>query len=162
LLDAQGRLPRLGRALIVDSTAAMAGAALGTSTTTSYIESVAGVEAGGRTGLTAVVAGLLFVAAIFLSPLAASIPSYATAPALFYVACLMARSLRDLDWEDLTEFGPGMVTAIATPLTFSIAHGIGFGFVAYALGKFLAGRGGEVGPAVWAIAGAYVLKVALT
>ena len=161
-LDAQGRLPRLGRALMADSTAAMLGAALGTSPTTSYIESVAGVEAGGRTGLTAVVVGLLFIAAIFLAPLAASIPGYATAPALLYIACLMARSLRDLNWDDITEFGPAMATAIAIPLTFSITHGIGFGFIAYAAGKLFAGRGGEVGAVVWAIAAAYVLKVALT
>jgi len=161
-LDREGRLPRLGRALIADSTAAMAGAALGTSTTTSYIESIAGVEAGGRTGLTAAVVGLLFVAAIFLSPLAASIPAYATAPALVFVACLMARNLKDLDWDDLTEFGPGIVTAIATPFTFSIADGIGFGFVTYAAGKLLAGRGHEAGIVVWGIAAAYALKVALT
>ncbi len=162
LLDEGGRLPRLRRALVADSAAAMIGAALGTSTTTSYIESVAGVEAGGRTGLTAVFVGLLFIAALFLSPLAASIPAYATAPALLFVACLMARSLRGLDWEDLTEFGPGIVTAIAIPLTFSIAHGIGFGFITYAFGKLFAGRDGDVSIAVWAIAAAFIAKIALT
>ena len=162
LLDERGRLPRLGRALVADSTAAMVGAALGTSTTTSYIESVAGVEAGGRTGLTAVVVGILFVAALFISPLAASIPAYATAPALLFIACLMARSLRELDWDDLTEFGPGVVTAFAIPLTFSITDGIGFGLISYACGKFLAGRGRDVSLAVWAIAAAFVAKIALT
>lgn len=136
------------------------GAALGTSTTTSYIESIAGVEAGGRTGLTAVVVGLLFIAALFLSPLAAIIPPYATAPALLFVACLMARSLRELDWADLTEFGPGVVAAIAIPLTFSIADGIGIGFISYALGKLAAGRGGTVSVAAWGIAGAFVAKIA--
>lgn len=160
LLDERGQLPRLGRALVADSAAAMVGAALGTSTTTSYIESIAGVEAGGRTGLTAVVVGLLFIAALFLSPLAASIPPYATAPALLFVACLMARSLRELDWADLTEFGPGVVAAIAIPLTFSIADGIGIGFISYALGKLAAGRGGEVSVAAWGIAGAFVAKIA--
>jgi AGZA family xanthine/uracil permease-like MFS transporter len=161
-LDAEGRMPRLGRALMADSAAAMVGAALGTSTTTSYIESIAGVEAGGRTGLTAVAVAILFVAAVFVSPLAASIPAYATAPALLFVACLMARALRELEWDDMTEFGPGVVAAIVTPLTFSIADGIGCGFVAYAGGKLLAGRGRETGIVVWAIAAAYVVKVAVT
>jgi AGZA family xanthine/uracil permease-like MFS transporter len=147
---------------MADSAAAMVGAALGTSTTTSYIESIAGVEAGGRTGLTAVAVAILFVAAVFVSPLAASIPAYATAPALLFVACLMARALRELEWDDMTEFGPGVVAAIVTPLTFSIADGIGCGFVAYAGGKLLAGRGRETGIVVWAIAAAYVVKVAVT
>ena len=160
-LDAQGRLPRLRHALAADSTAAMAGAVLGTSTTTSYIESVSGVEAGGRTGLAAVFVGLLFIAAIFLSPVAASVPSYATAPALVYVACLMAQSLRDLDWDDLLEFGPAVVTAITIPLTFSITDGIGFGFIAYAAGKLLGGRGREVGVMVWAVALAFAIYIAV-
>ena len=124
-LDKNGKLPRIGKALIVDSTSASVGAALGTSTTTSYIESAAGVDAGGRTGLTAVVVALCFVGAVFFAPLAGTVPGFATAPALLYVACLMARSLKDLDWEDTTEFVPAIVTAITMPLTFSIAHGIG-------------------------------------
>ncbi|MBI3707974.1 MAG: NCS2 family permease [Proteobacteria bacterium] len=162
MLDKDGKLPRLGKALAVDSSAAMVGAALGTSTTTSYIESAAGVDAGGRTGLTAVVVGLLFVAAIFLAPLAGSIPSYATAPALFFVACLMAQSLKEVDWGDVTEFAPAMVTAITMPLTFSIAHGIGLGFIVYAVGKILGGRAGDVNPAVWIIAAAFAVKIAIT
>ena len=160
-LDKKGRLPRLRHALVADSTAAIAGAALGTSTTTSYIESIAGVEAGGRTGLTAVFTGLLFIAAIFLSPLAASIPGYATAPALIYVACLMGQSLRHLDWDDILEFGPALVTAITIPLTFSITDGIGFGFVAYAAGKLLGGRGREVSAMVWAIAAVFAIFIAV-
>jgi AGZA family xanthine/uracil permease-like MFS transporter len=159
MLDQQGRLPRIKQALLVDSTSAMVGAALGTSTTTSYIESAAGVDAGGRTGLTAVVVGLLFLAATFLAPLAQSIPGYATAPALFYVACLMARGLKDLDWEDATEYVPAMVTAITMPLTFSIAHGIGLGFIAYVLIKILAGRARDLHPAPVLIALLFGLKI---
>lgn len=161
LLDAHGRLPRLNRALIADSSATMLGAALGTSTTTSYIESAAGVDAGGRTGLTAVVVAALFLAAIFLSPLAAAVPAFATAPALFFVACLMASSLKDLDWSDATEFAPAMVTAIGIPLTFSIADGIGLGFISYAALKLLAGRAAGLGPAVWIIAAAFVVRIAV-
>jgi AGZA family xanthine/uracil permease-like MFS transporter len=159
MLDQHGRLPRIKQALLVDSTSAMVGAALGTSTTTSYIESAAGVDAGGRTGLTAVVVGLLFLAATFLAPLAQSIPGYATAPALFYVACLMARGLKDLDWEDATEYVPAMVTAITMPLTFSIAHGIGLGFIAYVLIKILAGRARDLHPAPVLIALLFGLKI---
>ena len=161
LLDAQGRLPRLGRALVADSTATMVGAALGTSTTTSYIESAAGVDAGGRTGLTAVVVAILFLAAIFLSPLAAAIPAFATAPALFFVACLMAASLKDIDWTDATEFAPAIVTAVGMPFTFSIADGIGLGFISYAALKLLAGRTAGLGPAVWIIAAAFAVRIAV-
>lgn len=162
MLDAEGKLPRIGKALMVDSSSAMVGAALGTSTTTSYIESTAGVEAGGRTGLTAVVVGLLFLAAVFISPLARSIPPYATAPALVFVACLMARSLTEVDWEDVTEYVPAVIVAIAMPLTFSIAEGIGLGFIVYVVGKLLSGRPQQVNPAVWIIAAAFVVRLAIS
>jgi AGZA family xanthine/uracil permease-like MFS transporter len=161
LLDKEGRLPRIKEALMVDSTSAMVGAAFGTSTTTSYIESAAGVNVGGRTGLTAVTVGLLFLAAIFLAPLAASIPSYATAPALFFVACLMTDGLKDIDWSDVTEYVPAMVIAITMPLTFSIAHAIGLGFIAYVGIKLLSGRWREAHPAVVVIALAFALKIAI-
>lgn len=159
MLDSEGKLPRIGKALIVDSTSASVGAALGTSTTTSYIESAAGVDAGGRTGLTAVVVALCFMLAIFFAPLAGTVPAFATAPALLYVACLMARSLKDLDWDDLTEFVPAIVTAITMPLTFSIAHGIGVGFIAYAAIKILAGRWRDMQIAVPIIAIAFLFKM---
>ena len=162
LLDKEGKLPRLGQALIADSSAAMVGAALGTSTTTSYIESAAGVDAGGRTGLTAVTVAALFLAALFLSPLAATVPAYATAPALFYVACLMARSLKELDWEDVTEFVPAVVTAVTIPLSFSIADGLGLGFIVYALTKLLSGRLADINPAVAIIAIAFLLRIYLS
>jgi AGZA family xanthine/uracil permease-like MFS transporter len=158
MLDEHGRLPRLGRALIADSVAAMASGLLGTSTTTSYIESAAGIKAGGRTGLTAVVVAVLFLLALAFSPLAASIPGYATAPALLFVACLMARGLADIAWDDLTEAVPAMVTALAMPLTFSIAHGISFGFIAFVGIKLLAGRARDLNVTVVLLAAAFVLK----
>jgi len=158
LLTPDGRLPRLRKALLADSTATMAGAALGTSTVTSYIESAAGTNVGGRTGLTAVTVALLFLACLFLAPLAADIPAYATAPALLYVACLMVRGLTEVDWEDVTEYAPAVVTALAMPLTYSIANGIAFGFITFAAIKLLAGRGREVGPAVLVLTALFITK----
>lgn len=158
LLDAEGKLPRLKRALLADSSAIAAGSLLGTSSTTAYIESAAGTAAGGRTGLTAVVVGLLFLAALFLAPLAGTVPAFATAPALIYVAVLMSRALADVDWDDLTEAAPAFLCAISMPLTFSIAHGIAFGFVSYAAIKLLAGRAREVPVTVWVLAGVFVGK----
>ena len=160
-LDKDGKLPRIGKALVVDSASASVGAVLGTSTTTSYIESTAGVDAGGRTGLTAVVVALCFVLAIFFAPLAGTVPAFATAPALLYVACLMAMSFKDLDWEDVTEFVPAVITAITMPLTFSIAHGIGIGFICYAAIKVLSGRAGEMKIAVPIIAALFAIKLAI-
>jgi AGZA family xanthine/uracil permease-like MFS transporter len=152
LMNKDGSVPRLGRALMADSGGAMIGAVLGTSTTVSYIESAAGVQAGGRTGLTALTVSVLFLLTLFLAPLATSIPAFATAPALVLVACLMTQGLRDLAWDDTTEYLPAIVTAVAMPFTFSIATGIGLGFIAYALVKMIAGRAGEVHGAVWLIA----------
>ena len=124
LLDHDGRLPRMREALIADSFAAMFGALIGTSTTTSYIESAAGVAAGGRTGLTALTVAALFLLALFFSPLAGMIPAYASAAALLYVACVMVRGLAEIDWDDITEYAPAVIAAIAMPLTYSIANGI--------------------------------------
>lgn len=160
LLDEQGRLPRLRGALFADSSATLVGALAGTSSTTSYIESAAGVEAGGRTGLTASVCAVLFLACLFFSPLAQSVPAYATASALLFVACLMARSLADLDWSDLTESTPAVVGAIAMPLTYSIAEGIGLGFICYAAIKVLSGQGSQCPRAVYLIAMIFALKYA--
>jgi len=160
LLDSEGRLPRLRQALLADSSASIAGACLGTSTTTSYIESAAGINAGGRTGLTAVTVAGLFLLALFLAPLAQSIPGYATAPALVFVACLMARGLTEVDWDDATEYAPALVTAVSMPLTFSIAHGIAFGFITYAAIKLLSGRIGEARIAVVVLAVLFCVKFA--
>lgn len=161
MLDKDGKLPRLGRALVADSSASIVAAAIGTSSTTSYIESAAGVKAGGRTGLMAVTVGVLFLLSLFLAPLALSIPAFATAPALLFVACLMARGMTEVDWEDVTEYAPAVVCALTMPLTFSIAHGIAFGFITYVAGKLLAGRAAEAHPAVIVIAALFLLKFAL-
>ncbi|MGI2125440.1 NCS2 family permease [Shewanella putrefaciens] len=157
-LDDKGRLPRLNRALTADSLATIAGAAFGTSTTTSYIESTAGVSAGGRTGLTAVVVGLLFIAALFLSPLAGMIPAYATAGTLFYVAILMMSGLVHVEWEDLTEAAPVVVVCILMPLTFSIATGIAFGIISYAAIKLLTGRFSDLNLGILVLAALFVAK----
>lgn len=161
LLDEQGRLPRLRRALFADAAATTVGATLGTSTVTSYIESAAGTNVGGRTGLTAVTVALLFLACLFLAPLAANIPAYATAPALLYIACLMARGLTEIDWEEVTEYAPAIVTTITMPLSYSIAHGIAFGFIAYAGMKILAGKWREAGWPVILLAALFLMKFAL-
>jgi len=157
LLDNAGNLPRLGPALIADSGASVAGALLGTSTTTSYIESASGVRAGGRTGLTAVTVAVLFLLALFFAPLATSIPAFATAPAIVFVACMMARGLAEIDWDDVTEFVPAVVTALGMPLTFSIATGIGLGFISYVGIKLFCGRLGDIGPAMWLVAGTFLV-----
>jgi AGZA family xanthine/uracil permease-like MFS transporter len=158
LLDKDGKLPRVGRAMMADSTASMAGAALGTSTTTSYIESTAGIAAGGRTGLTAVVVGVLFLLSLFFAPLAGSIPAYATAGALLYVAVLMAGSLAHADWDDSTEAAPVLIAALAMPLTFSIAEGIALGFISYVAIKTLSGRFKDLNIAVVLLALLFVAK----
>ena len=160
LVDEDGKLPRLGRALLSDSTATTAGALLGTSSTTSFIESAAGVEAGGKTGLTAVTVGTLFLLCLFIAPLAQSIPAYATASALLFVACLMIKSLENLAWGDLTECIPAVVTAMAMPLAFSIADGLGIGFISYALIKIISGKTTACPIAVYVIAAIFVAKFA--
>jgi AGZA family xanthine/uracil permease-like MFS transporter len=152
LMGPDGKLPRLRRAMAADSLSVMLGAALGASPVTAYIESAAGVRAGGRTGLVGVVVAALFLLSLFLSPLAASVPDYATAPALLFVACLMVRALTEIDWDDATEYAPAMVTALSMPLTFSISNGIALGFIAYAAIKLLAGRGRDIRPAMAVLA----------
>lgn len=161
LVEADGKLPRLGRALMADSTATMAGAAMGTSTTTSYIESAAGTAAGGRTGLTACIVALLFLISLFFSPLAGAVPAFATAPALLFVAVLMTGGLVQVDWEDLTVAAPVVITAITMPLTFSIANGIALGFISWTLIKLLAGRWRDLNPSLYALAALFIIKLAL-
>ncbi len=161
LTDSDGRVPRMRRALVADSAATMAGALLGTSTTTSYVESTAGVRAGGRTGLTAVVVAALFLLSTFIAPVATAVPAFATAPAIMFVGYVLTRSLRGIGWDDLTECIPAMVTALAMPFTFSIATGIGLGFISYASAKVLAGRASELNSASVAVATAFLLRFAL-
>lgn len=157
LAGEQGRLPRVGRVLVADSIATMLGALLGTPGAGTHPESAAGIATGGRTGLTALAAGLLFLACLFLEPLAATVQAYATAPVLLFVAFWLARPLGDIDWEDLSEYAPAALTTIAIPLTNSITDGIGFGFIAYTGIKALTGRTGELYPAVLALTGIFAV-----
>ncbi|TRO31328.1 NCS2 family permease [Pseudomonas putida] len=159
LMGKDGHMPKMGRALIADSTAAMAGSLLGTSTTTSYIESAAGVSAGGRTGLTAIVVAVLFLLALFFAPLAGSVPAFATAPALLFVAVLMASGLAEINWDDVTEAAPVVVTALAMPLTYSIANGIAFGFIAWTAVKLISGRRRDLNPALVILSILFVIKL---
>ena len=158
LMGKDGHLPKMGRALIADSTAAMGGSLLGTSTTTSYIESAAGVAAGGRTGLTACVVAVLFLLSLFFAPLAGTVPAFATAPALLFVAVLMTSGLAEIDWDDITVAAPVVITALSMPLTFSIANGIAFGFITWVVIKALAGRFKDINPALVVLAALFVIK----
>jgi AGZA family xanthine/uracil permease-like MFS transporter len=156
----EGQKSRLGRALLADSTAIVAGSLIGTSSTTAYVESASGVQAGGRTGLTAFTIAILFLAALFLSPLAGSVPSYATAPALLYVAGLMMRELTEVEWEDLTEAAPAALTALAMPFTYSIANGLAFGFISYVVLKLFTGKWKDIHPATAIVAILFVIRFA--
>lgn len=160
LLDKEGKLPRLNKALLADSSATVAGSMLGTSTTTSYVESTAGVSAGGRTGLTAVVVGVLFLLSLFLAPLAGMVPAYATAGPLFYVAVLMLAGLVNVNWDDLLEAVPVAVILITMPLTFSIANGIAFGFISYVAVRICSGKASTLNASVSILAALFILKFA--
>ena len=159
-LVAPDRPGRLGRALFSDSIAILFGSFLGTSSTTAYIESASGVQAGGRTGLTALVVGLLFLASLFVSPLAGSVPAYATAPALLYVAGLMMRELVEINWSEVTEAAPAALTALIMPFTYSIANGLAFGFISYAVLKACTGRIREVHAATWLVSVLFIIRFA--
>ena len=148
------------QALIADSTGTVGGALLGTSPVTSCIKSAAGASAGGRTGLTSVVVSVLFLACLFFAPLAGPIPPYATAAAILYVACLMARPLVDINWSDVTESAAAVMTVIAIPLTLSIADGIGLGFLTYVLIKVMPGRRQECSSTFIAVALLFAVKFA--
>jgi AGZA family xanthine/uracil permease-like MFS transporter len=154
----EGRIPRINRALLTDSSATIVGSLLGTSTVVTYVESAAGISEGGRTGLVAVVVALLFLVAMFFSPLAEMIPAYATAPALIVVGALMLRVAATLPWSDMTEAVPAFVTMIGMPLTFSIANGLALGFISYPLVKLLAGRGQEVGLVAYLLAALFLVR----
>ena len=158
LLDEKGQLPGMGRALMADSSASAVGSLLGSSTTTTFVESTAGVAAGGRTGLTAVVCAGLFLLALFFSPLVGMVPAYATAGALLYVAVLMTSGLSSIDWDDITEAAPAVVAAVMMPLSFSIANGIALGFIAYAVIKTLSGRSKDVSISVYLLAALFIAK----
>lgn len=144
LVDKNGKFPRIGRAMLVDAFGVSFGSLLGTSTITAYVESAAGVGAGGRTGLTAIVCGLMFLLALFFTPLAGLIPNAATAPALIIVGALMMEGVRNIDFNDFTESLPAFLTIVMMPFTYSIANGISAGLVMYPALKLITGRGREV------------------
>ena len=160
LVDEEGRVEGIGKLLFVDSIGAAAGGAAGISSNTSYIESSAGVAEGGRTGLTSVVVGILFLIAIFLSPLAGIVPPQATAPTLILVGFLMAGLIKGIDFEDLDEGFPALLAIVLMPLTFSITVGIGAGFVMYAFIKLVKGKAGEVHPLMWVISISFLIYFA--
>jgi AGZA family xanthine/uracil permease-like MFS transporter len=157
-LTADGKMPRVNRALFADAIATITGSLFGTSTVVTYIESATGVSEGGRTGLTAVVVAVLFLLAVFFSPIAGAIPPIATAPALIIVGALMISAVKTIDWDDLTEAIPAFLTILAMPLTFSIANGLALGFIFYPLLKVLTGRWREASPLVYVLAALFILR----
>ncbi|MDR3355400.1 MAG: NCS2 family permease [Synergistaceae bacterium] len=161
MLDSQGRLPNAKGALLADAIGTVAGSVLGTSTVTSYVESASGVAQGGRTGLTSIAVGVLFLLAIFFSPLVAIVPSCATAPALIMVGIYMMMGLRDLNYEEWTDLVPAMLSFFMMPLSYSIATGIEFGIVSCVLLKLLTGKGKSVSWVMYALAVLFILKEAL-
>jgi AGZA family xanthine/uracil permease-like MFS transporter len=158
LFDSAHRIPRVNRILISDSIATMAGSLAGTSTVVSYIESAAGVAAGGRTGIPAIVTGLLFVAALFLAPVAGAIPAAATAPALIIVGCLMMPVVAEIQWNDIEVAVPAFLTMMTIPLTFSIANGLAFGFTTYTLMKILRGKFRQVNWLVYVLTAIFIAR----
>ncbi|MGE5487130.1 MAG: NCS2 family permease [bacterium] len=160
LIDDSGEIPRVGRIMLTDATATITGSLTGTSTVVSYIESAAGVVAGGRSGLTAVVVGVLFVFALFLAPVVGFIPSAATAPALIIVGSLMATTIAEVRWDDYTVALPAFLTMVTIPLSFSIANGIAFGFIAYTALKVFAGEYRRVSWLVYVLTALFVLRFA--
>ena len=158
LIGSDGKVKNLDRALKADSTSSVVGAFFGCAPVTSYVESSAGVEAGGRTGLTAVVVGLMFLLAIFFSPLAAIVPAYATSGALIYVAILMLGGMEKLDWSDTTELVPSLIMIVMIPLTFSIANGIALGFISYVVIKAFVGEIRSVSSGAWFLFAVFVAK----
>ncbi|MBP2660813.1 MAG: Xanthine/uracil/vitamin permease [Firmicutes bacterium] len=159
LMKKDGKIPGIGKAMLVDATGVSLGAVLGTSTITAFVESAAGVGAGGRTGLTAVVCGVLFLLALFFTPVVALIPDAATAPALIIVGSLMMESVKHIDFGDFTEAMPAFMTIIMMPFTYSIANGISFGLVLYPLLKLITGRGREVHWIVYILAVLVVVRL---
>lgn len=159
LADEKGKFPRMKQALFVDSISSVTGAFVGTSSVTAYIESSSGVSVGGRTGLTAVVVGILFLLVIFLSPLAGMVPPYAAEGALIYVGVLMTSSLARVNWQDLTESVPAFITAVMMPFSFSITEGIALGFISYCVMKIGTGRLRDLSPCVVIVALLFVLKI---
>ena len=160
LVDENGKIQNMDRALKADSTSSVIGAFFGCAPVTSYVESAAGVAAGGRTGLTAITVGALFLLAIFFAPLAGMVPAYATAGALVYVAMLMMTGMEKLDWADMSEVVPALLMIVMIPLTFSIANGIAVGFISYVVIKLCVGRRADISPGAYVLALIFLLKFA--
>ncbi|MDC0903221.1 NCS2 family permease [Pelagibacteraceae bacterium] len=151
-VDKQGKVKDINKAMLADSAGTVAGALMGTTTVTSYVESGAGVKAGGRTGMTSLVIGVLFLACLFFSPLATSLPKEIDGAALLYVAILFVRNITNIEWDDIAESAPAVVAMITMPLTYSISNGIALAFISYALIKILTGKFTKTSPAIWVIA----------
>ena len=160
-IDSKGRVQDIEKAMLADSVGTVAGAVMGTSTVTSYVESGAGVKAGGRTGMTSIVIGVCFLACLFFAPLATSLPKEIDGAALVYVAVLFVRNIVDIEWDDIAEAAPAVLAMIAMPLTYSISNGIAMAFIAYALIKILSGKVDGVSPAIWVVAVLSVISFAV-
>ena len=160
LTDEDGKFKAMGKAMLADSTATTAGAALGVSSVTTYVESGAGIAAGGKTGLTAVTVGVLFLFALFFTPLLDFVPAFATAPALIYVGLMMTADMRNINWDDMTSAAPAWICAIMMPFGFSISHGIGLGFLSHTILMLLTGKTSELKPAVAIVSALYVAGIA--
>ncbi len=160
LTDKDGKFDAMGKAMLADSTATTAGAALGVSSVTTYVESGAGIAAGGKTGLTAITVGVLFLVALFFTPLLDFVPAFATAPALIYVGLMMTADMRNINWDDMTSAAPAWICAIMMPFGFSISHGIGLGFLAHTVLQLLTGKTHEIRPAVALVSVLYVAGIA--
>ena len=151
-IDNKGRVQDINKAMLSDSVGTVAGALMGTTTVTSYVESGAGVKAGGKTGMTSLVIGILFLLCLFFSPLATSLPKEIDGAALLYVAVLFVRNITDIEWDDISESAPAILCMITMPLTYSISNGIALAFVAYALIRVFTGKASTTSPAIWVIA----------
>ena len=155
-----GKIQDIDKAMLSDSVSTVAGAMMGTSTVTTYVESAAGVKAGGKTGMTSLVIGILFLLCLFFSPLATSLPKEIDGAALIYIATLFVRNITDIEWDDIAEAGPAVLAMIAMPFTYSISHGIALAFISYAAVKILTGKF-DISPAIWVIAALSVLSFAV-
>ena len=160
-VDSKGKVKDIEKAMLSDSVGTVAGSMLGTTTVTSYIESGSGIKAGGRTGMTSLVIGVLFLSCLFFAPLATSLPKQIDGAALVYVAVLFVRNIVDIEWNDIAESAPAVLAMITMPLTYSISHGIALAFISYAAIKILTGKSAGVNPAIWLVAVLSILSFAV-
>ena len=160
-VDKKGKVQDINKAMLSDSVSTVAGAMMGTTTVTSYVESGAGVKAGGKTGMTSLVIGVLFLSCIFFAPLATSLPKQIDGAALLFVSVLFVRNITDIEWNDIGESAPAILAMIAMPLTYSISNGIALAFVSYALIRLLTGKASSTSPAIWVIAVLSVISFAV-